>query len=84
MVKVTQYTEKTIIPHKICVNSFAVKSSYDKMKEILNLDPGCNADLREKATNTICAFVSHVYIALNLLSDQQTNGDMNVNLYISQ
>ena len=51
------------------VNFFAVKSSNDKIKEILNLDPSCNADLREKATNTICGFVSQVYLALNLLSN---------------
>ena len=51
------------------VNSFAIKSSSDKIKEILNLEPSCNADLREKATNSICGFVSQVYIALNLLSD---------------
>ena len=52
------------------VDFFAAKSSNDKIKEILNLDPSCNADLREKAfTNTICGFVSQVYLALNLLSD---------------
>ena len=51
------------------VNSFAIKSTSDKIKEILILDPSCNADLREKATNSICGFVSQVYIALNLLSD---------------
>ena len=50
-------------------NVFAVKSRSDNMRVILNLDPSCNADLREKATNTIYAFVSYVYIALNLLSD---------------
>ena len=50
-------------------NSFAVKSSSDKIKEILNLDASCSVDLREKATNAISGFVSHVYIALNLLSD---------------
>ena len=51
------------------VDFFAAKSSNDKIKEILNLDPSCNADLREKATNTICCFVSQAYHALNLLSD---------------
>ena len=51
------------------VDFFAAKSSNDKIKEILNLDPSCNADRREKATNTICGFVSQVYLALNLLSD---------------
>ena len=45
-----------------CTN--AVKSSSDKMRETLNLDPSCNADLLE-----IFAIVSHAYIALNLLSD---------------
>ena len=49
------------------VNFFAAKSSNDKIKEILNLDPSCNADLREKAT--ICGFVSPVYLALIFLSD---------------
>ena len=51
------------------VNSFAITSSSDKIKEILNLEPNCNADLREMATNSICGFVSQVYVALNLLSD---------------
>ena len=51
------------------VDFFAEKSSNDKIKEILNLDPCCIADLREKATNTMCGFVSQVYLALNLLSD---------------
>ena len=54
---------------------FAVRSSTgsDKLREILNLDHSCNADLRlrEKATNAICVFVSHVYIALNLLTNQR-------------
>ena len=38
------------------------------IKKISNLDPSCNVDLREKATNTMCGFVSQVYLALNLLS----------------
>ena len=43
--------------------------SSDKIKEILNPEPSCNGDLGEKATNSICGFVSQVYIVLNLLSD---------------
>ena len=51
--KITKYANYT--------NAFAVKSSSDMMRETVNLDPSCNVDLREKATNRVCACQPSVY-----------------------
>ena len=50
------------------------------MREIVNLDPSCNADFREKATDTMCASAIHMYNILNLLPDQHPNSDIHVKL----
>ena len=56
--------EALLAKYENYVNTFAeirFKSSTDKLREMLNLGPSCNADLQERATNTMRAFVIHVY-----------------------
>ena len=56
------------------VKSFDVKTSRNKLRELLNLDPSWAVCCKEPAQKPICAFIDQVYtyVNVNLMSDQQT------------
>ena len=68
------------------VKSFDVKTSSNKIREILNPNPSCDVDCKESAKTSICAFNDRVHLCeceFDVRLKKQI-GDMNVFLYIKQ